>query len=346
MYGIGGVLQEHVRTLPRFGEGRSSISDVLALDDGRFVVSDQRSGELHVFKRLESARGVRASSDPSCAFSVDKQASQQIVQVGEPISITLDVDGNCPSRSGTDFVLLMQFAEKRARAGTISIPYARDFIEAVDYSVDRVGIVGANFRYGSTIVRDLGSDRASLMSGIDELLVPPKIGISSTRGVGYAATQNLFDGDSGRSDSARVIVAFSTGWTQPGTIVRDTIYAKGRGTRISAIMDIDPGSWSRVKYLERDTSQLLLRYIASGWWDFHEAGSYELDGAAELYGELADDGAPFKAEVLSQVMVVTDTLPSNIEYVPQSAIPPAVWDGGRRMLTWSLEDTPIWCYKT
>jgi Mg-chelatase subunit ChlD len=317
---------------------RSSFGDILALDDGGFVLSDQLSGKLHVVSR-QSDRHDGQAGVSSCLFDVDKKATPILVQVGEPVEIVLRTSGKCPARSGTDFVILMSFSDERD--GTGAIAYARDFVNAVDFSADRVGIIGANYRSGATVVSELGSDRDVLITDFDELMAPPPSGAGIPNEVGYRTAQEEFESERGRTDAARVIVSFTSGWTLPGSIVRDTIYVKGRGTRVVALMDIEPEYWKRVQFNARDTAQLTLRYIASGWWDFHEAGKYDLDGAAELYRELSADGDPLRADVLAQSMVVTDTIPANMVYEVGSAVPPAVWDEDRRTLTWDQRNVPL-----
>ncbi len=46
-------------------------------------------------------------------------------------------------------------------------------------------------------------------------------------------------------------------------------------------------------------------------------------------------------EFLVKVGTLTDKLPANIDYVPNSANPPAAWDAASRTLTWNLADVPL-----
>jgi Mg-chelatase subunit ChlD/sugar lactone lactonase YvrE len=300
------------------GPGSRAVpADLAAGPDGRVYVADSRGNRVLVFAHDPLGAPRPPPSQGGCTFTRDKIAAPARIQLGETVNVTLTLNGECLEEGrGADIVLVLDRSgsmagQKIAAARAAAVA----FVGEIDFAVSRVGLVV--FHTEATKPLTLTNDAPAMIRALLEFGVPAG-GTDIGEGV-QLATEEL--ATNGRPGVERIIVLMTDGRPEGAGLVdadQAAQAAKDAGIRLFSVgfgPDVDPG---------------LLRRMASTPDDYNFAPSEaEL---AQIYIEIARRIA---GGLIIQTGVITDVVPTNMEYVTGSAAPPATF--ANRTLTWQLD---------
>lgn len=149
---------------------QTAIADIAVQADGTVLAADARSGAIHRFVAVPAADP--RAADPAgaaCRLAPHKSASPGRVRLGEPVTVTLAVDGVCPRRAGADIVLLLARGSGDGASAPeldAAVPFARAFVGRADLTRHRVGIVSHQLAFTPTVAAPLSADPAVLLGAI------------------------------------------------------------------------------------------------------------------------------------------------------------------------------------
>ncbi|MFQ5460104.1 MAG: VWA domain-containing protein, partial [Anaerolineae bacterium] len=299
----------------------------LAVDDaGRILVADLGLDRVEVYAiDLGGTPGPVPSFDPNCSADGRKWADPTLLVLGEETTVTLAVDGSCPSlTTDADIVLVMDVSGSMAGpdaggSGTkldASKVAAEGFLDLLPFGTFRVAVVAFNHE-------------AQLLSPLSDLLVLARgalRGMVAAGGTDIAAgvdTARLeLSGPRRRLSARGVIVLLTDGFSDPVAAQRAADQAKLEGLRLFTVG------------FGTTTAEDLLRTMASTPEDFYLAPSAVELG--EIYSAIADR---ITADFLFRTLTVVDEMPDNMAFVPGSGAPSPTVSG--RTLTWQLADVPL-----
>lgn len=326
----GGIVQEHApdgRILAAWDAGAVSAtadSDVVDLTvdaDGRVYTVDRAAGTLRVWAvDPDALPEPPARRGDGCRLRGDKRAAPARVVLGDVVTVTLSIGGDCPSASaGADIVLAIDRSYSMQADGkiTATIAAALDFVNAIDLSEDRVAVLAFNNK--ATLAQPLTADRAAARRAIE--------GLSPLGGTNIAAALQLaadeLGGANGRRDADRVIVLLTDGKDDdPVALLAAADRAKtALGARIFTIGfgDVDP--------------MVMVRAASS------PEDSYQAPDSSALSAIYAEIARRLSATVLASQMEVRDRLPDDMRFVAAVAGPQPSQVG--RELVWNLVDLPF-----
>lgn len=291
--------------------------DIAATADGRVLVADGARGRVVVHAPDPSGRPASPpGAGDRCALSRDKTAAPPSVGVGEPVTVTLVVEGRCPTAPiPLDLVLVID------RSGSMEGPKlaaaqaaAVEFTAELDYATARVALV--SFSSDPSLDQELTADRSAVAGAIARLA--PWGGTDIGRAIAEAARE--LAGPRARAGAEPAIV-----------LLTDGLPDSPRGARDAAAAARDAGIALYTIGLGRDVDAALLRELAGA-----DDRAFIAPTEAELGAVYAGIARRLAAARLFENVSVTDEVPANMAYEDGSAVPPAAWDG--RVLRWDLAD--------
>jgi len=270
-------------------------------------------------------RAVHAQADPVCSATPHKSAAPTRIQLGEQVTVTLRVDGDCPAKDQkADVVLVIDRSSSMSRDNKLddAKTAATAFVDQMDTTLVQVGVVAFDDVVDDVI--DLSTDKAALRQAI--------AGITMDRGTNLVDSldrgRRMVTGPSSRADAQPVIVFLTDGnhsVNNPGLGALDTVIA---ALRAGAIDTYAIG-------LGNDADETTLRRIASDPSKYY--GGISSGELAAIYLQIA---GRIEAAVLFETLTITDEVPANMRYVVGSASPAAAWDSATRVLSWSFTQVP------
>jgi Mg-chelatase subunit ChlD len=258
-----------------------------------------------------------------CQTNLDKTAAPSSVPLGQTVTVTLKVDGSCPSRDKkADVVLVIDRSYSMSSNNKLAAAKAaaRDFVDGVDPAHVHVGLVALSST--AQRIHGLTSDQVALRDAIDNL--PVERGTNLVDAFEMALRE--LTGAAARPGVAHVIVFMTDGRHSTGPPISDLdpmlAAARSSGIEIFAIA------------LGNDADRTLMQQIASDASHFYDSPTpAEL---ATIYSQIA---GRIEATVLLKTALITDEVPANMDYVAGSGMPaePSVSPDGKT-LTWNLTD--------
>ena len=317
-YGPDGELKAVWQT----GEAGADVSGVadLGVDElGRVLVIDSLRDVVEVWDfDPDGEPGEIPSFDPECAQSGNKWADPTLLTLGERTRIRLSITGDCGTgRNTTDIALVI---DRSGSMGGDKILAAQDaaraFIGAIDFVDSRVAVVA--FNQAAILEQPLTANPVNVEVAIDALVAGGGTNIAD----GLDAARRELTGPRRRSGADSVIILLTDGGSAEIPAVRAADIAKLEGARI---FTIGFGAGANVALLQRLASAPADYYFAPTPGDL-----------TDIYRAIAER---ISADVLFRTLTVTDEVPLNMQYIMDSAVPPATFDGTR--LVWALADIPF-----
>ncbi|MEO8082587.1 MAG: VWA domain-containing protein [Ardenticatenales bacterium] len=323
-YDAAGVLAAAFQPIAPDPAGRTVLpADIAAEPGGRIYVADPTNDRILVFAPGgPPPTNVPAVVDTKCSVTVDKRAAPAAVKIGEPVTVALLANGDCPQGDGRiDVALVIDRSGSMAGPAIVGAKNgALAFLGELAPGAAQVALVA--FSTSADVLQPLTGAFASVVKGVRQLVPAGQTAIH----LGLEAGLSELEGPSARAGVPKVVVLMTDGRPSGGrtdtVAAADQIRAKG-----ITIYTIGLGP---------DIDTDLLKSIASSPDRFYAANS-ELDLAA-VY---ADIGRRISVSQLFRTATVHDVLPADMRYEPNSAVPPAAWDDATRTLTWQLTDVPI-----
>lgn len=269
----------------------------------------------------------------ACRIVTDKRAAPELLTLGQAVTVTLAVGGDCPEEAGLadaalviDRSLSMRDPDASGQQSKIqgAQAAARAFVNAVDPARVRVGLITFTDRPGTA--QGLTGDRQALLRAIDGI----QLGFGTNLVDALDAGRQMLEGGA-RPGARRVIVFMTDGrhsGRNPPIEAIDTVIPRVRSAGIS--------TWAIGFGRPEELDQDVLRRIADD-----AAHYFSSPSGQELEGIYRGIAGSVSAAVLLRTARVTDLLPPDMAYVPDSARPPAAWDAAARRLTWTLDDLPL-----
>jgi len=303
-----------------FSAGASEVADVAADAGGRVYTVDRLDNTVRVW-----AVDPQATPEPplvrrgACQVRGDKRAAPPSVLINNPVTVTLEVGGSCPSaKPGADIVLAIDRSYSMAEDNKITdtIRAATSFIDAIDLTRDRVGVVA--FDSGASLLQPLTADRAVARQAVAQLTPLGATNIAAA----IQVSANELAGPRGRAEMQPVLILLTDGKDDnPDNVLRAAAALKARGARVFTIAfgDIDPMVMVRVASTPEDA--------------YYAPDSSKLDA---IYAEIA---RRLTASVLARQMTIVDRMPDDMRYAgPVTGPAPSV---SGQNLTWNLTDVPL-----
>ncbi|RIL08748.1 hypothetical protein DCC79_13015 [bacterium] len=261
---------------------------------------------------------------PACTANLDKTAAPREVKLGQVVTVTLKVDGTCPSKDQpADVILAIDHSSSMGTDNKLQAAQsaAVAFVNHMDPALVRIGLVSVTGV--ATRIQDLTTDKAALVAAIN--------GLGLERGTnivdGLDVSRRALSGANVRPGANKVIIFLTDGRhrvNNPPIGDLDAVIAAVRTAGID-VYSIALGN---------DADTAVLRRMATGAAHFfHSPTTAELEG---IYLQIA---GRIQAQVLYKTTVLTDVVPANMDYVAGSAAPvaPTVSPDGRT-LTWRIDN--------
>jgi len=289
--------------------------DVAATADGRVLVADGTQARILVYAPDPAGQpAVPPTAGDRCALLRDKVAAPATVDVDEPVTVTLSIDGRCPTQP-----LPLDLAMVIDRSGSMEGPKltaaqsaAVDFTAELDFSAVNVALV--SFSSDPALDQGLTADRAQVVGAIARLV--PWGGTDIGRAISAAAGE--LAGPRSRPAAEPALV-----------LLTDGLPDSPRGARDAAQLARDAGITVYTIGLGRDVDAGLLRELAGA-----DDRAFIAPTEAELAAVYAAIARRLAAARLFEHVTITDEVPANMAYEAGSAVPPPAWDG--RVLRWDL----------
>lgn len=300
------------------GAGRAL--DIEADDTGRVWALDGEGDLVRVFGPQAGEGEAPPDAAARCDLSPDKRAEPGRIWVGDPVTVTLTVSGDCPAGS-VDLDVVLAIDQSGSMSGP-KIAGARAaavaFVAELDYRRAQAGIV--LFAADARLAQPLGTDPGDLVRAIATARAGGGTDIASALRVARAELT------SGRARSAalRAIVLMTDGLPDDEAAARrEAELARQAGVEVFAIGlggDVDLG---------------LLQELAGD-----PGRTFAAPSEVELGRIFTRIARRLASTSLLDSVTITDTLPEDMRYVPGSAQPPAAWDPATRTLRWQLGPVP------
>jgi len=255
-----------------------------------------------------------------CLAWPDKGASPREISLGEAVEVALAVDGACPDRAAPAQVAIV-LDTSRSMNGNDALERARaavlDLLGRLDPERTEVALI--TFADAAALAVPLGRAHAAAAARVAGLAAA-----GDTRmGDGIALARGVLAGARSAAPGARrqvLLLVTDGGFKDQPQPAADQARADG----------------VEVYVLVTRTQEFLgIRAMAALAGD--RVDRVLLDPDRPAVARLADDlVARAPEDGLFETITVRDELPANMRYVPGSAVPPAVFDGAARTLTWTL----------
>jgi Mg-chelatase subunit ChlD/sugar lactone lactonase YvrE len=304
----------------RFDLALDSRPSDLAVDGaGHVYVTDRNADVVSRFSWDPAATPEEPPSGATCRSFTDKTASPREIPFGSTVEVRLTLRGACGATVSTDpldiILILDRSGSMQGEKIQILRQAARNFVAEVDFSTSRVGIV--SFTGTARVEAPLSANAALLRAALMALDADPMGVTAIDRGLaeGFAEMSRR-----GRPQAKHVFILLSDGASDLTTAVEEADRAKRAGVEIYAI---GIQAW-----------ETLMLAVATDPDHYFPA-----DSARFLYGIFEQILERVTAVTLFRQIELSDEVPANMRYVPDSAVPPAQLVG--RALRWSLADVPF-----
>lgn len=330
------------RVLGRLDGRPSATSDpvtlvgILADDAGRVYTLDQQSGLVSVFEPGQAEDG-GIPTDATCAFAADKAAAPARVALGQPVTVTLSLEGRCGiGELPSDIVLVVPQVLPRdvPDPAELVLDELRRIAARIDLGAHRVGIVS----YFTAAVREqeLTHDADRLDRAIAGLTRRPESEAVARLEGGLREAHAMLDDPARR----RVILLVHPEYCHPDYHATPA-YCRGYvPAEETATAARDAGI--RIAVLVREAERVR-RHLGGGQWqdsivrDANHLASSDadvvVDSVQAVYRRLVDYHVPVAP---IRDLVLTDVLPANMALVPGSPSPAAAVAGPS--VTWSAPE--------
>jgi uncharacterized protein YegL len=262
-----------------------------------------------------------------CNLSGDKWVDPTDILLGDTAKLFLTLFGSCGFQEEASDVIIAVASDSGSWTANANLRVARQILSLVDLDVHRAAVI--SFGSDAAVEQGFTNDRTGLIRALRATpnrrplvcgIIPYSNHVMALR----EAEKLLAD----QPQRRKVIVLVPPGlemppgsncpWTdQDAATVGARLKARGaiitavNGPSVAASSEL----LSNIPVAERGQGvgrAALRRTITRQWPDF-----------------------------LVKTGTLTDQLPANIDYVPNSANPPAAWDAASRTLTWPLADLPL-----
>ncbi|MFN2114973.1 MAG: VWA domain-containing protein [Anaerolineae bacterium] len=262
---------------------------------------------------------VESQVESQCKVVPHKVADPSEIELGQTVRVTLTLDADCPPEmSPIDVALVIDVSASMANEGKMdnAKAAANAFLDAMDLSISRVGLVTFNHRAGvrSPLVGE--EDEKRIRDAIDGLIPGGMTDISAAIDVAH---ELLVDSDRGEPLAMVVLTDGRNTVSGADPVPVSADRAKASGITIATVCaggecdpDLEPAaSLPELYYNVPDTSLLPELYAKL-------AGALQLNGIA--------------------TMTVRDEIPDNMRYIEGSAVPPPARVGAApgAYLEWDL----------
>jgi Mg-chelatase subunit ChlD/DNA-binding beta-propeller fold protein YncE len=297
--------------------GRPIDLDVNAA--GGVLVVDGQNGRVHVFAPDPTGSSAQPPSfGDRCDLQPDKTAAPERVRAGRPVTVTLRVQGDCPSESlPLDVVLAVD------RSGSMEGPkieaarsVGADFAAELDFRKARAATV--LFASQAELTQVLTDDAAAVIRGVSRARAGGGTNIADAL---LVAGEELA-GPRAQPDGRQAVVLLTDGKPDGGLDPRGRALSQAADLRAAGVAVYAIG-------LGADVDSGLLTELAGDPSRYFRAPS-----AAELSGIYRLIARRLLADKLLRDIAIDDELPANMRYVQGSSRPPAAWDGSA--LHWRL----------
>ncbi|MCB9176303.1 MAG: VWA domain-containing protein [Caldilineae bacterium] len=264
---------------------------------------------------------------PECTTTRDKRAEPSRIKLGERVTVTLEVGGNCPPREQkVDVVLVIDRSSSMGSGPTSALQAAKDaatgFVDAINPQLVHVGVIAFD-----DVIEEmayLSDDKAVLRRAIADIQ-----GNQGTNLVdSLEAGRRMVTSAGARADAVKAIVFLTDGnhsVNRPDISEIDRVIAQ---VRADGIVTYAIG-------LGRGADAATLRKIAGDPDHFFDSPT-----PAELADIFLQIAGRIEAAVLFLDLTIEDIVPANMRYIAGSSQPPAQWDAAARSLTWKLQNVP------
>ncbi len=298
----------------------SDPSDLAVGVGGDVFVTDRAANLVSRFSWDAAAESREPPVDgASCRSFPNKIAAPREIMLGELVEVRLMLRGGCGSDVSTvplDVLLILDRSGSMARDKMrLAREAAIGFVAEVDLGVAQVGVI--SFNRTARLNSPLTTDQGRLSRAIRAITAQG--GTSIDRGLALARDELEMRG---RPEAQHVFVLLSDGYNNAGhdPVLREADAAKLDGVEIFTIG------------IQADEE--LMRQVATD--DEH----YFAPESARFLYEIFDTVAKrISTSTLFSTILVSDEVPVNMRYVPDSADPPATFDG--RVLRWWLSTVPF-----
>ena len=256
-----------------------------------------------------------------CDLVHDKTAAPAALQLGDSVEISLTVDGDCPLADAQSDVLLL-VDTSGSMSGTkmgAARSAALEFVGQLDYGLSQVGLI--SFSTEVELVQPLTANPRELIRAIPDL--GDDAGTNMLAAFGLAAEE--FASPRARPGARKVIVLLTDGRPNSGAgaLLQMAQEYRDNNNEIYAIG------------LGLDVDRAFLRGMATQPSYYFEAPSgHDL---SKIYATIARRVA---ASVLLAQATVTDELPANMRFLPNTDSPRTTYSPSGRTLTWTLSAVP------
>ena len=304
-----------------FSAGETDVVDLAVDDAGRVYTLDRAANTVRVWAVDPDGEPDRPISRAgACRVRGDKRAAPASIRLGEPVTVTLDVGGECPDTAPrADIVLAIDRSGSMNENGGITATRAAalDFLDGLDLSEDRIAVVA--FNNTPQLVLPLSADATAARGAIASLTA---IGGTDLAGALDMCSTELF-GERRREDAKPVIVFLTDGRPVdgPDETLAAAERAKARGARIFMIGF-------------GDTDPMIMALSASTPEDAYFAADPAT--LAEIYAEIA---SRISADVLAKTLSIIDILPADMRFRGAVEGPDPTVTGST--LRWELTDVPF-----
>ncbi len=255
-----------------------------------------------------TASAQTAPANSPCVLQLAKWADPTTLRLGETTTVTLATASDCPKRPvPLHVVLTIDASSSMTSAGKIDAAKtaAKHFIDGIDLSVSKIGIV--SFNSSVTVQTELTSDHDTAIAAVDSIVTNRGTEIAAgidgsrevlERGRGTASPQPI-----------EVLVVMSDGQQHgSGSSGSDVVLAAADRAKDDGILVVTVCFGS-------DCQADVMREAASRDDLYFDAQS--ADKLIEVYEDLAGQ----LVSIGLRSLTVLDTLPANMLYVPGSAVP-------------------------
>jgi Mg-chelatase subunit ChlD len=256
-----------------------------------------------------------------CLAWPDKIAVPDEIPLGDTVEVTLTALGRCPGRVDPAQIAIV-FDTSRSMSGNSALERAREAVLGLlgGLDSDAVELALVTFADGAALATPLGHDAAGLAARVTALQA-----VGDTRmGAGIDLARTTLAG-ARRDPPARQVILLVTdgGFKDQPTASSDRARVDGieifalvtRTEEFMGISSLVPITGSRERVI-----------LDPDRWALADLGG-------TLVANRAVDG-------LFETATVRDVIPANMRYVPDSAVPDAVYDPAGHTLTWTLADVP------
>jgi len=299
-------------------------TDLAQLPDGTLFLADAERGRLLHYDP-EAAAAPRAHQ-PACAFQPDKRAAPAQVWLGDAVTVTLSVHGQCPEPRGADMVLAIDSSWSRWDAVPLAqwdVASARALLGLLEPGAHHV----AALQYAAG-TRDLiapTTDPAAVAAALDGVQ-PAPAPVGNDAGTALRRAREILAGlDGADAGRRRLVLVFGDFWQEPRTTLDTAAALQREGIEIG-VVHAHRLAHANARAQDRRFAALIASDHGLLWGEAPAAPDWL---AAAGRWRPADP-----ARHLISSAVITDTVPANMRYLSWLSGPRPDWDAASRTLTW------------